>query len=339
VAGVCAPVATQVETKPEDIPCNSPSNCTEPSHAGLHAPPVAAPAKRGVPFGVPLAAQTARRPRDAAKRLATYGYADSVIAKMSTDTMKYILDNEVPPTVVSILPDGSGVRFDIEPEASSEEAEVDGDAEYLANRPREEVPGTEEYAALHANDEPVETEAPVAETSEPDPVFTADPTAGLPTSTKASREEAKTVLVREPYTTTPVRKPAAAETAPTPVFVGTTSQMPDPNADTSQRMWSKVLPEGLALYIDCVPTKGEAYTDFAEFIAPHVDAVAQAHGAENFYDLDKLFGRGPGMVAARLLLPANRPTGALVIDSRHPFAAACVADLQRFATRVVRAMR
>jgi hypothetical protein len=301
-----------------------------------------APKSKGVPFGAPLAAQTARRPRDAAKRLATYGYADSVIAKMSTDTMKYLLDNEVPPTVVSILPDGSGVRFDSEPEASSEEAEVDGDAEYLANRPREEVPGTEEYAALHANDAPVETEAPVAETSEPDPVFTADPTAGLPTSTKASREEAKTVLVREPYTTTPVRK-LVSEADEVAALKRRIYDLEKDlrNAETAVTEEAEALANnrGLTLYIDCVPTKGEAYTDFAEFIAPHVDAVAQAHGAENFYDLDKLFGRGPGMVAARLLLPANRPTGALVIDSRHPFAAACVADLQRFATRVVRAMR
>jgi hypothetical protein len=328
VAGVCAPVATQVETKPENIPCNSPANCTEPSHAGLHAPPVAAPAKRGVPFGVPLAAQTARRPRDAAKRLATYGYADSVIAKMSTDTMKYILDNEVPPTVVSILPDGSGVRFDIEPEA-----EVDGETtpedvrEYL-DRKAEEAETTADYEdptiAQPLKPAPVEA---AAETSAPDPVFTADPTVGLPTSTKASREEKAAETVKE-------------RLAKGATFREKLDQLTPSEAQYAvERAAETLAAKGLALYIDCVPTKGEAYTDFAEFIAPHVDAVAQTHGAENFYDLDKLFGRGPGMVAARLLLPANRPTGALVIDSRHPFAAACVADLQRFATRVVRAMR
>jgi hypothetical protein len=290
--------------------------------------------RKGVPFGAP-APGDARRPRNAAERLATYGYSDAVIGKMSTDTMQYILKNEVPPTVVSILPDGSGVRFDIEPEASSTETAGSASSTETAAAEQHLDAGAPDEAAAAEIDEQADAvmgadyEDPTiaqplkpapdslfeaaAETSAPDPVFTADPTVGLPTSTKASREEAKT------------------KASETPKLL-----QPYPKETIDLGLGEKA---SLALYIDCVPTKGEAYTDFAEFIAPHVDAVAQAHGAENFYDLDKLFGRGPGMVAARLLLPANRPTGALVIDSRHPFAAACVADLQRFATRVVRAMR
>jgi hypothetical protein len=336
-----APAAPARRRRASEMTVISESGVTIREESFLPEKSVETPKSKGVSFGAPLAAQTARRPRDAAKRLATYGYADSVIAKMSTDTMKYLLDNEVPPTVVSILPDGSGVRFDIEPEtAGSASSEETAEQHLDAGAPDEAAAAEidEQADAVMGNDTPeddgsVTTENPftaepggIVQVEAPDPVFTADPMVGLPTSTKASREEAKqaeavkTVLVREPYTTTPVRKSLSESL----------------DEDVAK---FRLKAGDLALYIDCVPTKGEAYTDFAEFIAPHVDAVAQAHGAENFYDLDKLFGRGPGMVAARLLLPANRPAGALVIDSRHPFAAACVADLQRFATRVVRAMR
>lgn len=96
---------------------------------------------------------------------------------------------------------------------------------------------------------------------------------------------------------------------------------------------------GLTLYIDCAPQKGEPVIYFDDFIAPHHDAVAKANGVEHIDDHDKLFGRGPGMIASRLLLAANRPTGALVVYSDHRFAPACLEVLTRFATKIVRGRR
>lgn len=90
---------------------------------------------------------------------------------------------------------------------------------------------------------------------------------------------------------------------------------------------------GLALYIDCRPTKGgEVPTDLTDLLAPLMRAVASDAGVDHYTMVP--YGQGPARVAA---LVARNPwtTGVLFVDSRAPAAQAVLEVLRPYATLVV----
>jgi hypothetical protein len=116
--------------------------------------------------------------------------------------------------------------------------------------------------------------------------------------------------------------PAPAPTVPPPVV----------SAPVSHAVAS-VSGGGLALYIDCRPTKGgEAPTDLTDLLAPLMRAVASDAGVDHYTMVP--YGQGPARVAA---LVARNPwtTGTLFVDSRAPAAQAVLEVLRPYATLVV----
>lgn len=118
----------------------------------------------------------------------------------------------------------------------------------------------------------------------------------------------------------------------------TETAAPSSNEHVPGRDTPNEIDEGLALYIDCLPTKGGSYVPAEEWLQPIAQAVAEANGVAH-WGLIQYISRAALANGVETVVSSGEPVPNLFIDSRLQGAEVLIEVLSPLATKVVRGVR